>query len=391
MPTAQANGLTLNYDLFGDPAAPPIVLVMGLGLPGLAWPDVFVDALVAHGFRVIRFDNRDCGHSSKLGTGPMPNLPAAIAKALLRLRVRAPYDLDDMAADTAGLLDALGIDKAHVVGVSMGGMIAQMLAARFPARVLSLTSIMSSSGNPSPRVALGKRRALRAIISRPADPTSVDAVVNHLVGVFGVIGSPGFPTPLEHLKQNLERIARHGLFPLGTARQLLGILASGDRRPAIRTIKAPTLVIHGADDPLVPVAAGIDTAANIPGAKVEVIAGMGHDFAPALQPRLAATIAAHCRAAAPAPAATIGAPPAEPAPAAPVHPESVQTAAAPAPEPLPVPFEASLATVAPTPSPTPVASPFSPAGGDRAPVEPARPGGTAALPRDAGTPDRTPA
>jgi len=302
MPTVHANGLTLDCEVFGDPAAPPIVLIMGLGLPAVAWPDAFVNGLVERGFRVIRFDNRDCGHSSKLGTGRMPNLPAAIAKAIMRLPVRAPYNLDDMAADTVGLLDALGIDRAHVVGVSMGGMIAQVLAARFPARVTSLTSIMSSSGNPSPRIALGQRRALRAIISRPADPSSIDGVVEHMVRVFGVIGSPGFPTPLEHLKQNFERIARRGLFPLGTARQLLAILASGDRRSLIRRIAAPTLVIHGADDPLVPVAAGVDTAANIPGAKLEIIPGMGHDFALSLQPRLAEMVAAHCRATTPAPA-----------------------------------------------------------------------------------------
>jgi proline iminopeptidase len=380
MPTVQANGLTLDYDVFGDPAAPPILLVMGLGLPGIAWPDAFIDGLVERGFRVIRFDNRDCGHSSKLGGSPMPNLPAAIAKALLRLPVRAPYNLDDMAADTAGLLDALGVEKAHVVGVSMGGMIAQMLAARFPARVASLTSIMSSSGNPSPRVSLGKRRAIRAIISRPADPSSIDSVVNHLVGVFGVIGSPGFPTPLEHLKQNLERIARRGLFPLGTARQLLGILASGDRRPAIRRIMAPTLVIHGADDPLVPVAAGIDTAANIPGAKLEVIAGMGHDFAPALQPRLAEMIAAHCRAAMPpAPALTpdqaaqrTPAPEAVPADAV----KAAPVAGTSTPVPAPVP----------APEPTPVATPAPPIAAQPGAVEPGPAEVAEAPPHAAGAP-----
>ena len=296
MPILRANGLTLDYESFGDPAAPPIVLIMGLGLPAIAWPNAFVTGLFERGFHVICFDNRDAGNSTTFGAGKMPNLSVSIAKALLRLPVLAPYNFNDTAADTLGLLDALGLDRAHIVGVSMGGMIAQVLAARNPARVTSLTSIMSSSGNPSPRVALGKRRAVQAIVSRPADPNSLEAVVDHFVHVFGVIGSPGFPTQVDTLKREIERVARRGLHPHGTARQLLAILASGDRRALIEKIIAPTLVIHGADDPLVPVAAGRDTAAHIRGAKLEIISGMGHDFAPALQPRLFEMIAAHCRA-----------------------------------------------------------------------------------------------
>jgi pimeloyl-ACP methyl ester carboxylesterase len=296
MPILQANGLTLDYESFGDPAAPPIVLIMGLGMPAVAWPDAFVIGLVERGFRLVCFDNRDAGHSTRFGVGEMPNLPVSIAKALLRLPVRAPYNLDDMAADTAGLLDALALDRVHVVGVSMGGMIAQVLAARYPGRIMSLTSIMSSSGNLSPRVALGKRRALQAIISRPADPNSIEAVVDHFVRVFGVVGSPGFPTDVGTLKRDIERVAQRGFFPQGAARHLLAILASGDRRALIEKITAPTLVIHGADDPLVPVAAGRDTATHIRGAKLEIIPGMGHDFAPALQPQLVELITAHCRA-----------------------------------------------------------------------------------------------
>jgi len=294
MPTLQANGLTLDYESFGDPAAPPIVLIMGLGMPAIAWPDAFVNGLVERGFRLISFDNRDAGNSTKFGAGKMPNLATSIAKALLRLPVRAPYNLDDMATDTAGLLDALALDRAHVVGVSMGGMIAQVLAARCPTRVMSLTSIMSSSGNPNPRVALGKRRALEAIISRPAEPTSIEAVVDHFVRVFGVIGSPGFPTPVDILKRDVERVVRRGFHPNGTARQLLAILASGDRRALIEKITAPTLVIHGADDPVVPVAAGRDTATHISGAKLEIIPGMGHDFSSAILPTLVEMITAHC-------------------------------------------------------------------------------------------------
>ena len=154
MPTVVANGLALAYEVRGDPDASPLVLVMGLGMPLVLWPDAFVDGLLQHGFRVVCFDNRDCGHSEKLPRGPRPNLPLAIGRALLRLKVRAPYTLDDMAKDVVGLLDALGIARAHLVGVSLGGMIAQVMAVRFPDRVTSLTSIMASSGNP--RVSLGK-------------------------------------------------------------------------------------------------------------------------------------------------------------------------------------------------------------------------------------------
>jgi proline iminopeptidase len=268
---------------------------MGLGMPLVFWPDAFVEGLAASGFHVVRFDNRDCGHSEKIRAGRLPNIPFAIGRALARLPVRSPYSLDDMGADAMGLLDALAIPRAHFVGVSMGGMIGQVIAARHPERVTSLTSIMSSSGNP--RVSLGRMRAVRAMLRRPRDPGDVDAVVAHLVGLFGVIGSPGFATDAELLRRNCERVARRGYYPMGTARQLLAILASGDRRGGLAKIRAPTLVIHGVNDPLLPAAAGRDTAQHIPGAKLMLIDGMGHDLPPALTPRLVAAIAAHCRAA----------------------------------------------------------------------------------------------
>jgi proline iminopeptidase len=230
----------------------------------VAWPDSFVDGLVASGFRVIRFDNRDSGHSTKLAGGSGRGLRVAIARALLRRPVSAPYSLDDMAADAVGLLDALGIPRAHVVGVSMGGMIAQIVAARHPARVASLTSIMASTGNPGLRVTLGRPRALRAILARPQHGADARALVDHYVRVYGVIGSPGFGHDPEELRRHLERVVERGFHPAGTVRQLLAILASGDRRTLLRQIVAPTLVIHGSDDPLVPVAAGRDTARHIP-------------------------------------------------------------------------------------------------------------------------------
>lgn len=295
MTSATVRGLAIDYECFGDAAAPAILLIMGLGMPGVAWPDPFVEGLVAAGFRVIRFDNRDCGHSGKVAGGRLPDLRLAIARALLRRKVAAPYTLDDMAADSVGLLDALRIERAHLVGVSMGGMIAQNVAALYPQRVGSLVSIMSSTGNPNLRVALGKARALRAILARPASTVDTEALVEHYARVFGVIGSPGFAVDADALRSNLRRIVSRGIQPAGTARQLLAILASGDRRPLLARIVAPTLVVHGSADPLVPVAAGRDTADSIPGARLAIVSGMGHDLPPGVQTLLVERIVEHCR------------------------------------------------------------------------------------------------
>ncbi len=294
MTAVAANGLTIEYESTGDPAAPPILLVMGLGLPLIAWPDAFVQGLVERGFRVIRFDNRDCGLSSQIDVRRQPNVVAALAATWLHLPVRAPYSLDDMAADAVGLLDVLGIPRAHIVGVSMGGMIAQMVAALHADRVLSLTSIMSSSGRRS--VSRPRSDAKRALLSKPAKPGDPASVVEHLIGVFGVIGSPAFPSDRDALREQISRSVRRGYYPAGVTRQLVAILASGDRRRSLRRITAPTLVIHGAADPLVPVEAGRDTARHIAGARLMVIDGMGHDLAPGLLPILVEAIAAHCRA-----------------------------------------------------------------------------------------------
>jgi len=295
MPVARAEGLDLAYEVRGAPDAPAVLLIMGLGMPAAMWPDEFVGQLVERGYRVVTFDNRDSGASTRLAQLPLPNIARTMARALLRRRVAAPYTLLDMALDAKAVLDDAGIERAHVVGVSMGGMIAQVLAALQPQRVLTLTSIMSSTGNPAPRIALGKPRALRALLRRPPDdPADLNAVVEHLMYVFGVIGSPGFKQDAATLRPLLERVARRGLYAAGTARQLAAILASGDRRTMLRGIDAPTLVIHGADDPLIPVAAGHDTARHIRNAKLEVIDGMGHDFPPKLMSRLAARVAEHC-------------------------------------------------------------------------------------------------
>lgn len=290
-----ANGLAFEVEEFGDPGGPPLLLIMGLSMPAAAWPDEFIERLVGHGLRVIRFDNRDAGGSARVRGARRQSVRLAIARALMRLPVHASYTLDDMAQDAAGVLDALGIACAHVVGASMGGMIAQVLAARHPERVASLTSIMSSAGNPDPRVALGSVRALRAVLRQPARVDTVEGIIDHLMHLFGVIGSPGYRTERHAMRTQMEKVAKRGYDPAGAERQLLAILASGDRRALLARILAPTLVIHGADDPLVPVAAGIETARLIAGAQLKIIPGMGHDFAPALQPMIADAIAAHVR------------------------------------------------------------------------------------------------
>jgi len=298
MPIVQSNGISLECEVLGDPAAPPLLLIMGLGMPAAMWPEEFLKALLAQGFRVVVFDNRDSGGSTRLSGVRVTSVPAAIARALLRRKVRAPYTLDDMSADTAGLLDALGIARVHVVGVSMGGMIAQVLAAREPQRVASLVSIMSSTGNPQRKIAFGKRRALRAILHAPPPPEDIPGTVAHLERVFDAIGSPGFKQDPATRREHLTGVACRGLYREGTERQMLAILGSGDRRELLRQITAPTYVIHGADDPLVPLAAGLDTARCIPGARLEVIPGMGHDFPPALMAVVAGRIGQHCHAAA---------------------------------------------------------------------------------------------
>ena len=295
MPIAERNGLRFDYESFGALDAPAILLIQGLGMPAAMWPDVFVETLVAEGYRVVTFDNRDCGGSSRMSEAGVPDIARAMTRALLRRPVTAPYNLDDMAADTQVVLDAAGIERAHVVGVSMGGMIAQVFAATRPQRVRTLTSIMSTTGNPRPGIALGKVRALRALLKRPPRNPTLEQAVDHLLFVFGVIGSPGFQQHAAQLRPHFERVARRGLYPAGTSRQLAAILASGDRREMLHGITAPTLVIHGADDPLVRIAAGRDTAANIHGARLKIIPGMGHDFPPALMTGIAVMIAEHCR------------------------------------------------------------------------------------------------
>ncbi len=293
MPSVRANGLTFEFESLGDPAHPAIVLIMGLGMQLVGWPEEFCRALAARGYRVIRFDNRDCGLSSRVPGRRWQNPLLLLAAARLGLPVRAPYTLEDMARDTVGLMDALGIGKAHLVGVSMGGMIAQVVTGHFPERVLSLTSMMSASGRPHPLPP--KPEALRVFMRRPRRGAGREPIIDHLVELFSVIGSPGYPTDRREMRSRISGWVARAYDPMATVRQLLAVVLASDRRPLLNTIAVPTLVIHGADDPLVPLEEGRDTASNVRGATLLVIDGMGHDLPDALLPRLVDAIDRHCQ------------------------------------------------------------------------------------------------
>ena len=290
-----ANGLTLEYEEFGDRHAPPLLLVMGLGAQLTLWPIELVEALVGRGFRVIRFDNRDIGLSHKMEGAKAPGMVRHILARRIGLKPRVPYTLADMAADAVGLLDALNIDKAHIVGASMGGMIAQHIAFSHPDRVLSLTSIMSSTGNP--KLPRAQKAALDVLTKRPQSLAET-VLVDHGVRIGRTIGSPGYPPDEERLRANVTRDFRRSFYPAGMPRQLAAIIADGCRRERLARIAAPTLVIHGEADPLIPLAAGQDTAAHIQGARLKIIPGMGHDLPLALVDEIADAIAEHGTAAA---------------------------------------------------------------------------------------------
>jgi pimeloyl-ACP methyl ester carboxylesterase len=263
------DGVELCFETFGDPEAPAMLLTMGLATQMLGWHEDFCEELAGRGFHVIRFDNRDCGRSQRMD-GSVPS----IVQLLRRDRRAASYTLEDMAGDGVGLLDHLGIEAAHVMGASMGGMIAQTMAARHPDRVLSLVSMMSNtgafwSGQPSPR--------LYHVLLKPP-PRDRESYKEHAVWVFSKIGSPGFERDDDDLRRIAGMSYDRGINPAGSSRQLAAIIASGDRTPLLREIKRPTLVIHGAKDKLVPASGGRATARAIPGARLLLIGGMAHDI-----------------------------------------------------------------------------------------------------------------
>jgi pimeloyl-ACP methyl ester carboxylesterase len=283
-----ANGIGIEVDDQGLPGGEPLLLIMGLGMQLTGWPDELVQDLVSRGFRVIRLDNRDAGLSQGFDELGVPNLAWVGMRYAMHIKVRSPYSLSDMAADTLGVMDALGLQRAHVCGASMGGMIAQHLAAAHPLRVKSLTLIMTTSG--ARRLPQPGMKVRQALISRP-DGRDPEAVVSHLQRVLSLIGSPGYPPEPERLRRRLLQSVQRAWRPAGTARQLAAVVADGDRSPLLRRITAPTRVIHGRDDPLVPVAAGHDLVSKIGAAVADIVPGMGHDLPLQLLPQIAAGIA----------------------------------------------------------------------------------------------------
>jgi pimeloyl-ACP methyl ester carboxylesterase len=275
MANLTANGIRIEYETFGDPGDDALLLIMGLGAQMIFWDDAFCRELAGRRLHVVRFDNRDCGLSSHFPDKGIPDVLQAVTTALSGGKVDSPYSLADMAADAVALLDGLGIARSHVVGASMGGMIAQSIAIDHPERVLSLTSIMSTTGNPE--LPPAKPEALAVLLT----PTPSDRAqfLDHMVQSFRTIGSPGFELDEEGFRDRV------------VARQLVAALADGNRKPRLGSVRAPTLVIHGKQDPLVPLEAGMDTADGIPGARLLVIDGMGHDLPRGAWPQIIDAIA----------------------------------------------------------------------------------------------------
>lgn len=286
---AMANGMRLCYETFGERTDPPLVLVMGLATQMIVWDHEFCSMLAARGFHVVRFDNRDVGLSTKLLHARTPSLAELMLAQATRLRFRVPYTLRDMAADTVGLLDALGISSAHLVGASMGGMIAQEVALAYPQRVRTLTSIMSTTGDR--KLPRAKPRAL-AVLARRV-PHDRDGYIRAYVDTWHVLAGDHFPFDAAYWARQGAASYERGINPAGAARQLLAIIASGSRKPKLRRLTVPTLVVHGTDDPLIPVEGGLDTARTIPGAELMLIDGMGHSFPREVWPRIIDAIARH--------------------------------------------------------------------------------------------------
>ncbi len=272
-----ANGIEIEVEDEGR--GEPLVLLMGIGAQLVLWPEELCAMLRGRGFRVIRMDNRDVGLSSYLRHLPVPDPRKVLLRAALGLRVDAPYTLEDMAADVVGVMDALGVERAHVVGASMGGMIAQTVAIRFPERVAALTSIMSTTGQRRYTLRT-KPGALSALLGRP--PRTKEEAVDRMLTTFRAIGSKTLPRSEDMLRSIAERSFDRGTNPAGFARQLAAIVASGSRAEGLRGLRVPALVIHGSQDPLIHVSAGRATAALIPNARMLELADMGHDLPPPL-------------------------------------------------------------------------------------------------------------
>jgi pimeloyl-ACP methyl ester carboxylesterase len=274
MSKVTANGIQIEYETFGTPSGRPLLLIIGLGGQLIQWDEGLCQDLARRGHYVIRFDNRDTGLSTKFDKAGVPDLGETFGKMMRGEKISAPYTLDDMADDAAGLLDTLGIQKAHICGMSMGGMIAQTIAIRHPSRVRSLISIYSTTGNPE--LPQPKPEVMGLLTTPP--PKEREANIEHMVGLFKRIAGPGFPVDEEWTRKIMAQGYDRCFYPQGMVRQLVAILAHGNRKTALALVKVPTLVIHGTQDPLVSVEGGKDTAKAIPGAQLMLIEGMGHDL-----------------------------------------------------------------------------------------------------------------
>jgi len=296
MPTVTTSntGITLFYEDHGSPDAAVILLVMGLGAQLTLWPDELVEALVGEGFRVIRYDNRDIGLSQKMEGQRAPSPAMQVLRKKIGFPAKVPYTLKDMADDGIGLMDALGIARAHVVGASMGGMIAQLMAVHHADRLASLTSIMSTTG--SGRLPQAEKHAIDALTA-PLKALDEETVVAHGLNIARNIGSPGYPFDPEVQREKVLKGVRRSVYPAGLPRQLAAIIDDGDRTSRLAGVRVPTLVMHGEADPLVKLAGGEATAAAIPGARLVTFPGWGHDLPLALVDRIASEIAGHARAA----------------------------------------------------------------------------------------------
>ena len=290
MSSVTANGIQVEYETFGNPSGRPLLLIIGFSGQMIEWDEDLCKDLAKRGHYVIRFDNRDTGLSTKFDGAGVPNIGETIGKIMKGEEIKPPYTLEDMADDGVGLLDALGIQKAHICGMSMGGMIAQTIAIRHPSRVLSLISIYSTTGNrklPQP-----KAEVLGLLMSPP--PNKRQAYIEHTLKLLKAIAGPGFGVDEAWTRKIMGESFDRSFCPQGAARQFVAILVQKDRRPALASLKVPALVIHGTDDPLMPVEAGKDTAKAIPGAQLMLIEGMGHDLPHGgAWPRIVEAIATH--------------------------------------------------------------------------------------------------
>ena len=284
MPHVTANGIKIAYETYGSDDGPTVLMIMGLGGQLTMWSDELVEDLVKGGYRVILFDNRDIGLSHHHTGEKSPGILRQILLRRIGIKLKTPYALADMAQDTLGLMDALKLDQVHLVGISMGGMIGQHVASLAPDRVKSLTTIMTTTGNP--KLPRPSGEVMKAMVRGGPLPTTRDAIIDQSVATFGVIGTPGEDQNTNGMRDRITRSYDRAYNPAGVARQMSAIVASGDFRKHTRSIKAPTLVIHGNADPLVPIEGGYDIAKLVRGARMEVIDGMGHDVPPRFLPQI---------------------------------------------------------------------------------------------------------